>query len=300
MLLALFLAAVAWLIARQARQIDWAQVFTSVKAYPVPLLAACGGLAVASHALYSCFDLLGRRYTGHHLPRRSVVLVTFISYVFNLNLGSLIGGFAFRYRLYSRLGLDYGQITRILGLSMVTNWLGYLLLAGSLFALHPLPLPPTWKIDTQGLRWLGAAMVAAGLTYLLLCAFSNTRQFHLRGHAIELPCLRMALLQAGMGLANWLLLGGIVTLLMPRSIDFASATTVLLMAAISGIVTHVPAGLGVLEAIFLALLSYRAPAHQILAALLAYRLIYYLAPLLLALVLYLFTEARSKALAKTR
>jgi hypothetical protein len=31
--------------------------------------------------------------------------VTFISYAFNLNLGSLVGGVAFRYRLYSRLGL---------------------------------------------------------------------------------------------------------------------------------------------------------------------------------------------------
>ena len=30
--------------------------------------------------------------------------VTFVSYVFNLNLGSLVGGVAFRYRLYSRLG----------------------------------------------------------------------------------------------------------------------------------------------------------------------------------------------------
>ena len=51
--------------------------------------------------------------------------VNFISYAFNLNLGALVGGVAFRYRLYTQLGLKLGVITRVLSLSMLTNWLGY-------------------------------------------------------------------------------------------------------------------------------------------------------------------------------
>lgn len=295
-LLTLFLAGVAWLIVRQAREIEWAQVWVSVRAFAPGTLALAALLAALSLGLYSSFDLLGRRYSGHRLRTRDVLTVTFISYVFNLNLGALIGGFAFRYRLYSRLGLDMGAVTRILSLSMLTNWLGYLLLAGSLFALHPLPLPPAWKIDMRALQWLGLAMVAAGLAYLLLCLVSQRRHWQLRGHGIALPPGRMALLQAVMGPANWLLLGALMYTLMPAGLDFATVTTVLLLAAMAGVVTHVPAGLGVLETVFLTLLSHRVPRHDLLAALLAYRLLYYLAPLALAAVLYVLTELRARRL----
>ena len=37
-------------------------------------------LAVASFSLYSCFDLLGRRYTGHTLGTVTVMTVTFVAF----------------------------------------------------------------------------------------------------------------------------------------------------------------------------------------------------------------------------
>jgi uncharacterized membrane protein YbhN (UPF0104 family) len=295
-LLAAFLLGVGWLLWHQGRGIAWAEVLASVRAYPPATLATCAGLALSSLLLYSGFDLLGRAYTGHRLPARAVMGVTFISYVFNLNLGALVGGFAFRLRLYSRLGLRLGQVARILGLSMLTNWLGYVLLAGSLFALHPLPLPPGWRIGAVGLQALGGLLVLLGLGYVLLCALSRRRRWTLRGHRVKLPSGRMALLQAAMGTANWLLLGTLVHTLMPAGLDWATVTSVLLLAAVAGVLTHVPAGLGVLEAVFLTLLAQRAPRHELLAALLAYRLIYYLLPLSLALVLYIATELRTRRL----
>jgi glycosyltransferase 2 family protein len=72
---------------------------------------------------------------------------------------------------------------------------------------------------------------------------------------------------------------------------------VLLLAAVAGVITHVPAGLGVLEAVFVALLSHKMPQPAILAALVAYRVVYYLAPLCIAAVVYLVMEARAKKLA---
>ena len=272
----------------------------SVRAYSWTTLLECIALAITSLALYSCYDLLGRRYTGHTLPTLRVMLVNFVSYVFNLNLGALIGGVAFRLRLYTRLGLNTGQITRIYSLSLVTNWLGYFLLAGSLFALHPLHLPPSWPIHRAGLQLLGAALLAAGLAYLLLCAFSQRRSWAWRGHFFELPSGRMAALQAAMGMANWLLLGTLLDALMPAKLDFASVMQVTLLAAVAGVLTHVPAGIGVLEAVFVALLAHRAPTHQLLAALLAYRLMYYIAPLVLSLLLYLLTEVLLQKPGKSR
>lgn len=293
-----FLTLVAWLLVSQARAIEWGQVFATLGRYPLAPLLGAAALALASLALYSCFDLLGRRYTGHTLRAPTVMLVTFISYVFNLNLGSLVGGVAFRYRLYSRLGLATGAITRVMSLSMLSNWIGYLCLAGFIFGFHPPALPPGWKIGSAGLQLLGFVLLALALAYLLLCAFSRQRSFMLRGHELILPSLRLALLQVSMGATNWLIMGGVIFLLLQQKVEFPTAVGVLLVGAVAGVIAHVPAGLGVLEAVFVALLSHQLPRHELLAALLAYRVIYYLVPLALATALYLVTETRAKKLAR--
>ncbi|MDO9166854.1 MAG: lysylphosphatidylglycerol synthase domain-containing protein [Rhodoferax sp.] len=289
-----FFLLVAWLLVTQARAVEWREVFATVANYPLPSLLGAVVLALLSLTLYSSFDLLGRHYTGHTLRAPTVMRVTFISYVFNLNLGSLVGGVALRYRLYSRLGLGTGTITRVMSFSMLANWMGYLLLAGVIFGFHTPALPPDWKIGSGGLQILGFVLLAISLVYLLLCALSPQRNFTLRAHELSLPSLRLAALQLCMGAANWLLMGGMVYMLLQQKIAFPTVVGVLLVAAVAGVITHVPAGLGVLEAVFVVLLSHQLPSHEILAALLAYRAIYYLAPLTLAAVLYLVAETRAK------
>jgi len=292
----LFFAAVLALIVRQARTIDWSEVLDALRAIPRPTLLAAAALAACSHLLYSTFDLLGRRMTGHRLGTRIVMRVTFISYAFNLNLGALVGGVAFRYRLYSRLGLDNLTITRVLGFSMLTNWLGYLVLAGAVFCFFPMVLPPDWKMDGEGLRVLGALLLAAGAAYLGLCAIARQHTWRLRGHELDTPSLRMALLQLALSMLNWSLIGGMIWLLLQRQLPYHEVLAVALVAAVAGVITHVPGGLGVLEAVFLALLGHRAPQGTLLGALLAYRAIYYLLPLILAALTYVATELRARKL----
>src|SRR5690606_31289145 len=152
---------------------------------------------------------------------------------FNLNFGSLVGGIAFRLRLYSRLGLAYATITRVLTLSMLTNWLGYLLLAGMVFTVAPLQLPPDWKMDSAGLRLLGAALLALALAYLLLCGWSKRRSWTLRSHEIFVPRIRMALLQLAMSTANWSIMALAIWVLLQGRIEYPAVLSVLLVAAVA-------------------------------------------------------------------
>ena len=292
-----FFGLVAWLIVEQARGIDWGDVLSAFSKLPVISLVMAAALAAASFLLYSTFDLLGRRITGHPLGAGTVMGVTFVSYAFNLNLGSLVGGVAFRYRLYSRLGLDNPTITRVLGFSMLTNWFGYLVVAGAAFCFWPLELPADWKIDNGGLRVLGAMLLVLAAGFLALCALASDKTWHIRGHAFQPPPLRMALLQMLMSCTNWCLMGGVVWLLLQRTVPYPEVVAVLLVGAVAGVITHVPAGLGVLEAVFVALLSHRLPQGQILAALIGYRVLYYLLPLAIATVSYLVMEVRARRLA---
>jgi uncharacterized membrane protein YbhN (UPF0104 family) len=281
-----FLALVLGLVASQARSVDWASVRASLLAYPASTLLAAAALAAASFCLYCSYDLIGRHQTRHRLPARRVAAIAFTSYAFNLNLGSLVGGVAFRYRLYSRRGLATDVITQVLALSLLTNWLGYLLAGGAVFALAPLVLPPQWHIGTGGLRVLGVGMLSAALAYLAICAFATRRVWQSRGREVRLPSGRLSALQLAVSSINWMLIAAIVWTLLQRHVDYPTVLAVLLVAAVAGVIAHVPAGLGVLEGVFVALLAHRIPMSELLAALVAYRAIYYLAPLAMASALF--------------
>ncbi len=294
-----FFGAVIALLVRYGRTVDWDDVLDSLRGTPIAILLLAIGLAALSHLLYSCFDLLGKRYTKHTLPAPTVMGVNFVSYAFNLSLGAIVGGVAFRYRLYSRLGLSNGEITRILTMSMLTNWLGYMLLAGIVFLMEPLQLPPSWKMGNYGLQWLGGALVMGAFGYLIACWRKGGQTFTVRGHELHLPEVRMALLQLVMATTNWSLMAGVVYVLLGQSVGYSDVLTVLLIGAIAGVITHVPAGLGVLEFIFVTLLSHQVPESRLIAALLAYRAIYYIGPLILAAALYLVMEAHARQRIKT-
>ncbi|GAC1599493.1 MAG: YbhN family protein [Ramlibacter sp.] len=289
-----FLAVVGALLWRYAQHVDWEEVWTSLKELPRPALLLAVGLAATSHLLYSCFDLLGRRYTGHSLRARTVMAINFISYAFNLTIGSIVGGVGFRYRLYSQAGLSNGVITRIVSMSMLTNWLGYKLLAGLLFIFHPLQLPPAWHMGNHGLQWAGLVLVAISGAYIVSCVRMGDRRWEVRGHELYLPPWRMALLQMAVSCTNWMLMAGVVYVLLQQQVNYTDVLTVLLVGAIAGVFAHVPAGLGVFEFVFVALLSHRVSEGRLLAALLGYRAIYYIVPTLIAAALYLAFEIKAK------
>jgi glycosyltransferase 2 family protein len=290
-----FFGIVLVLLVRFGRDVDWAEVRESISRYQTTVLALAVALAVLSHALYGCFDQLGRVYTGHRLARWRVATIAFVSYAFNLNMGSLIGGVGFRYRLYSRFGLDNATITRVLALSIAANWLGYLAVAGAVFSLRVIAVPPGWEIGTDGLQWIGFALLALAAGYLAASAFSPRRSFSLRGHEVVLPSMRIAALQMLIGAVNWLVIGALIWVLMRRQVPYPAVLAVFLISAIAGVIAHIPAGLGVIEVVFVTMLGHLVPSTELIAMLLAYRAVYYLAPLAVALAVYLRLETKANA-----
>lgn len=283
---------VAWLIAWRAQTIDWRQVGAALEGYRVATLLLAGAIAACSYALYAGFDLLGRRYTHHTVPASRVAAIAFVTYAFNLNFGAWIGSVGMRYRLYSQHGLKTGVISRVLGMSLVTNWSGFLALGGMVFVLRMVPLPPGWRLGADGLQLVGLLMLGVAFGYLGMCWGSRRRSWRIRGAEIHLPPLNLALLQLCLSIANWLLMATILTVLLQGRVPVHAILAVLLIASIAGVITHIPAGLGVIEAVFVALLAPKVPEARLLAALFAYRGLYYLVPGALAVLVYLALEHR--------
>lgn len=293
-----FFALVAILLVRQARTIEWETVGQTLRSYRLATLALAAAVGLASYAIYAGYELIARRYSGHKLPVPLTAAVGVISYSFNLNLGVWVGGIGFRYRLYSQLGVDTPTTARLYASTLVTNWTGYLAVAGAVFALYGLDLPPEWKLSDAGLRGIGALLVVCAVAWLLACWRARRRQWSMRGHGIELPPGPMAAGQMALGAGNWMLMATVVYVLLPHvpsAPGYGAVLGTLLLAAIAGVATHIPAGLGVLEAVFLALLGHRVPHAQLLGALLAYRALYFLAPLAFTGLGYALLESRIRS-----
>ncbi|MCE1191177.1 MAG: lysylphosphatidylglycerol synthase domain-containing protein [Acidovorax sp.] len=282
-LAAAFFAVVAALIFHQARTVDWPAVLQALRALPVGVLAGAGALALLSHLTYGTFDWVGRHCTGHGLPRSTTLGMAMTSYAFTLNLGSLIGGVGVRYRLYARRGVDPGTIGQVVGTSILTNWVGYLLLMAALPWLWQPPPLAGWTAAPWQLRAGGAVLGCVAVAYVLLCALRAGRALTLRGHAFPLPRWPVALWQVAVSALNWMLMGAALYTVLQGAVPYPAALAAVMLGAVAGLVLRVPAGLGVLEAVGVALLTTPTLGQdQVLAALLAYRALYYFVPLVLA------------------
>jgi len=284
------------LLARQAGTIAWRDVGSALLQQSPLMLAAAAALALVSHALFASYDLVSRHETGHRLSAPRTLGIAAVCYAFNLNFGSLVGALAVKLRLYARAGLKPALVARIIAVAVLTNWVGYLALGGLVLAIAPPPVPPQIELSSAAVRAIGIAMLGVAVAYAVMCVVRRGRPFTVRGHRLAPPLPRVVAWQFMVSITNWALMGVIVWLLLGRAAPYTMVLAVLLLAAVAGVATHVPAGLGVVEAVFVACLGGQGnlTTTTVLAALLSYRAVYYLVPLALASIGYAFSEASAR------
>ena len=286
-----FLLLVCGAVALYLRKVEWQPVLAALRDYHSGTLALAAALAVASCLLYASFDLLSRHEVGHRLAAPWVLAVAFSSYTINLNLGTWIGSLGMRLRLYPRLGVHSTDVLRIVALTTVTNWQGYFALAGVALALYPpARLPEDWPVAPDALRLAGVLLLGVATSYCALCAFAKRRTVTIRKFRLHLPSFRFSLLQTAVAAANWLLIALVPYTLMHAHVSFQAMIVALLLACSAGAIAHIPAGLGVIEAVLLAMLGRDVPTPHLVAGLLAYRAVYYLWPFALGLATFGITE----------
>ena len=293
--LAAYFIAVGALLFVMARDLDWTGVMHSVAGLSWSTLSLAALFVAANYLIYSTFDLIGKRHTGHRLATSRVMLTTFVSYSGNMNLGSLVGAIGLRQRLYGKQGLGVLDIARITLLSMMTNWVGYAALGGAVLTIHGNPTSRGAALPGDAVsRVAGLVLLAAVGGYLSWAWRRGGQERRLRGVRIRIPTLGIAVTQILLACASWTSIAAVLWVLFERQVPYHEVLFTLLAAAIAGLLTHVPAGVGILEATFLLLLAGSLETHAILAALLAYRALFYLLPLGIAGLGFLWLEARAR------
>jgi glycosyltransferase 2 family protein len=286
-----FLALMTVLIVSKAREIDWAEVLDALRGLDFSGVAGAFALGIPAYVACASFDLIGRYATGHNLTVPRTMLISYTGYFFSLNLGALVGGLAFRFRLYMPYKLPGMTISQIIGLSVLTNWSGYVLISGLVLAYGPPELPAGWGISAGLLRGSGAVLLLLAGAYIALCALKGGSTVRWKHSDFQLPTTGVAAIQFGLSMVSWGSIGAVVTWLLGGELSWFTVMPVLLVSAIAGIWSHIPSGIGVTEFVFVSLLGHLVPDSRLLAAIIAFRITYYLVPFALAVVGYGYLEA---------
>jgi len=262
------------------------QAFHAIAAWRILL---CLLFTFCSYGVLSGYDTLACRYVGKPLAFRNIALTSFLSYAFANNTGSLsiITSGSVRYRMYGGWGFSGSEVARIIGFCALTFWLGCLTTAGIALLSHPLALPP----PLQGLppsieRLAGFVCLLPVAGYLLFCG--RRQPLRIGRRQLPTPALPLAAGQLALSSIDLLCYCAALFVLMPFTAPFSfiAFVEVCLLAFIVGLVSNVPGGLGVFEGSVLLLLGPYVEGPQIIGALLTFRVIYYLLPLALSLVIF--------------
>jgi uncharacterized membrane protein YbhN (UPF0104 family) len=291
-------AVVLSLAGMKLAEVDWRATASAVASVSWPRLGAAISFALPALAACAAYDLIGRRVTGHDLSRPRTMLISFTGYFDSLNLGAIVGGLALRYRLYMPYGFRPLTIGQIIGLSVLTNWMGFVVIAGVVLAFDPPELLENFAPGLT-LRLAGILCLLTAAGYLVFCHFRGNRTYEIRGTVVTVPTVPLGMIQLALASTNWAAMGAIIAWLLP-TIGFSDVIPVLMASALAGIWSHVPGGLGVTEAVFVTLLGDRVPTSELVASVLIFRGIYYFVPLLVALGAYAWLESTASRIGDTR
>ncbi len=261
-------------------------IVAEVESISAPRLLLAALLTLGGYVVLTGYDFLGLRYIGKALAPVRVAAASFTAYAFSNNIGfAALAGGSVRLRLYSGWGLSTVDVAKLVGFAALTFWIGFLTLEGAALAFAPLPTSMPVFLQGNWARAVGAAMLTLVGAYLLT-TFLRRRALTIRGLEIAIPGPAVGLTQVLVSTLDWALAGAALYALMPAALhlSYPDFLVIFLLAQVVGLVSHVPGGLGVFESLMLLLLGEHTPPPAIVAALLAFRLVYYLAPLAMAAV----------------
>jgi uncharacterized membrane protein YbhN (UPF0104 family) len=271
-------------------------VMARLAALPASQLAVAAGLTAVNYLLLTGYDFLALLYVGRALRLRDVLYISFTSFAFSNSVGfQLLSGGSMRYRIYGRLGLKAVEIGEIVAFCTFTYALGVITVGGAVAAFNPaslaslLPLPQ-WLISVFGLVLLAvtAAYAAGAAIWRKPIVFGSFR--------LRPPSPALALAQIALASVDAALAGAVLYALLPAEsgMAFWSFLGVYIVAATASVLSWVPSGIGVFETVVIVMTAPGSKAAE-LGALLAYRMIYFIAPLAIAMALFAAREFRFKA-----
>lgn len=262
------------------RSLRWSAVVAAIQQWRWRFFAAVIACALSFVAV-GLIEWRAMHWAKARVPTRALFRVSFVANGFAHSLGAtaLVAG-AVRARLYARYGVGLTTTAAVTTFQAVTSALGAAALVGGV----ALAGPGAYGAASPA---VGVLLLAAVALYLGACGFARG-SLRLFDKAFELPEIKDALAQVVLGVLDNALAMGVIWVLLPaRAVSYLGFVGDYVVAYLGGALSGVPGGVGPFEGLLVRLLP-NVDKGGLVAALLGFRLIFYLAPLMVAGALFLF------------
>jgi uncharacterized membrane protein YbhN (UPF0104 family) len=281
------LALIVVLLWDRIQEIEFADILNQLRSLPASSVLGAIACSAAAYFLVGLYEGIAlHRVSGQWriaYALRTTVIANPVSRAVGL---ALLSGGALRYRFYAAIGLNAPQVGSLIVLMAMPYVLGVGWLVDLSVLMHPEEASKALRISTPTILMLASLGLIKDVAWLAVARWRET-PIRLRQFEIRIPSLRHTFLQITFGIAQMLCNTGILYLLMPRELDMSWPAFIALycIAFVAGQISNVPAGLGVLEAVLLLMLPH-VPPGKLLGAVVAYRAIFEVLPLLVGLALW--------------
>jgi uncharacterized membrane protein YbhN (UPF0104 family) len=278
------LAVAAFILYKLLQDADFGKVLATLKAQSAQKIIIAAVFVVAGYITLTFYDYFALHAIDRgKVPYTIAALASFTSFTIGHSLGAaVLTGGLIRFRIYSAWGLTVLDIAKIAFITSITFWLGNAFLLGGATAYAPEAAATLDHLPLWANRAIGLSALLAIVCYLLWLA-PRRRSIGRAGWRIMLPSFRFTLVQIAIGALDLTLITlAMYTVLPPDpQVGFITMMIPFLTATLLGTVSHAPGGLGVIEVTMLLGLP-QFQREELLAALLTFRALYFVLPLLLA------------------
>ena len=289
---AVFIAA-AYVLYSNLRQVPLADFLSELSAFPPIQGMFALLLTTASYALLTGYDYLGLLYIGRMLKFRQFGFTSFIAFAVSHNVGlAVLSGGSVRYRVYSGFGLEPMEIAQIVVFCAFTYGLGITTVGGIVLSFDPMDVAPILGLSPYIVRLSGIGLLALGCCYVGASVLWR-KPVKIGRWRFHLPSQGSCLAQIALACVDLALAAAVMFVLLPAdsAVTYRTFLGIFVMAAAASVLSHVPGGLGVFEAVIVVMLP-EVPKAASMSALVAFRCIYFLLPLALATVCMAIYEIR--------
>jgi uncharacterized membrane protein YbhN (UPF0104 family) len=284
--------AAIWVLWKQVQILKYDAVVAQFHELSLSRIMLAVGCTVGAYLTLTIYDSTAFRYIGRQMQFVRIMLVAFISYAFSHNLGfGAVTGNSVRYRFFSQWKVPLVDIARIIVFGGTAYILGIVTVAGLLILRNADHLALATKLPVSSAYLIGICASLVGSVYL---AWSLLKwpTISMKGVVLPPPGLGIVMTQFGAAAVEWGFAAGALFFLLPvhGGLDYWHFIGIFVIAYVSGMISQVPGGLGVFEAVLLLLLPQDISRETIVAAVITYRAVYFLLPLLVAAALMVTAE----------
>jgi len=295
-----FFALAAGMLYWQLRNYSFMDILRALWHIPHKNLVYAALACLSGYTVLSFYDYLALRYVhqSHKVGWWKWMLAGMLGFAISNNAGTaVVSGGAIRFRLYTRWRIKAPDIVKMVVFSGFTYFLGAVSIMVAGYFMVPRDLFAASVGANIGISALFLFCAAALGAYYAGTLFFQGKKIHIGDMDFRIPQFRMALAQMMTGMLDSIMAALVLYFCLSHVIDIPFTTFVglFVIAQTAGIFSQVPGGIGVFESIImLAMPNVDNPA-VLFGSLLAFRVIYYLLPLIGMGGMFLFYENTLRA-----